>query len=130
MPTVLYVEDSPEESENIQSLFRHKLPKVRLIPALSLDQAINLAQPVLGDLRIVFVDGNLSEVRNESPVRYGWEVIETLKGMGFDGRSVYTGTTRLPDNKRPLFDEVITKNTPSDEEYENRIIEYVQQQLT
>jgi len=129
MPTVLHCEDSEIQSAGMAHLFGKRIPDVRLVSALSLDQAIQLAQPILDDLRIVFTDGDLSEERNEFPVRFGWEVIEALKERGYKGLSVYNGITKLPDDKRHLFDEVMPKGRPSFREYLDLVVRYVQDHL-
>ncbi len=50
----------------------------------------------ISDLAVICTDGWLSGTN-------GWEIMEELRKLGYNGPAIYTGDTPLPEDKRKLY---------------------------
>ena len=122
MPSILLVEDDLIQRLRMRQLFNKALPDYDILDSATLENALDIARPVISDLRVVFTDGQLD--REGGGRDYGWEFAEYLQGDGYKGPVVYVSNTPIPEGKQDLFSRVIPKGEL--EEDVKIMIEYVQ----
>jgi CheY-like chemotaxis protein len=100
---ILYVEDDEFISYGAKSDLRKGFPKYKIIIAetsQSIDRLFKNNSCSLEELAMVCTDGHIGGMKT------GWDVLEELRKKGYTGPAIYTGSSKLPKEKRDLYSEI------------------------
>ena len=99
---ILYCEDDRCIRDAVASTLRDNFASYGLILADDIESATRKV-PSIEQLALVITDGNLQLDDT------GWDLAEQLRKNGYTGPVVYLGAANIPEDKRGLFNSILTK---------------------